>query len=119
MADSLDEILDALERLTGSLLTDSAGAGKCDLADVAGCLQQRATLLRQLSACLAASPPVNYTDYNRLVIVHFQGGQIEANLRKIRSGIAADLSCGARDRLYAERIADQLPRKQQSTSTRR
>ena len=109
MPDRFEELLPQLERLTASILKESAAPDNYDPEHLNASLEQRSALVRQLSDCVTSSPPVSYTEYNRLVIVHFQGGQIEANLRNMRRGIATELSCGARDRRYADRIAGQFP----------
>jgi hypothetical protein len=108
MAFMIKETLDQVEKLTDSILKHSTVGTSCAGGERELAIQQRGALIQRLAQLLQSSPPVGYEEYNRIIILHVQGEQINANLQRIRSSIMAQLNTSSRDRLFAERIADQF-----------
>ena len=102
-------LIDELEDLTESIVRKGCEPGKCDTKELLADLQQRTALIGQLSEALRSSPPLSYPEYNRLIIIQAQGQKIQASLEQMRGLIAAEMSGFGRDRMYADRLASQLP----------
>src|ERR1035441_1309140 len=66
---------------------------------------RRGALINELKSALSLpAEPLSYTDFNRLVVIHFQGRQAESHLINYRNQLADLLSTNTRERTLFDRI---------------
>ena len=107
---SIDELFSQLENVSAEAvrITDPA------LNEMAGSIaafekiSERGVLLQQLHAEIETAGPLSYTDFNRLVVIHYQGSRAEENLRLTRNQLAGRLSAHTRERAYLDCITGGL-----------
>ena len=99
-------VLGSLESVTAKAvqITDPSLNEVVDTIEALDLVEERGTLLRGLKEVLSQVPQLTYIEWNRLVIVQFQGTRIEANLNLVRSTLAAQLSGNAQDRALLARM---------------
>ena len=81
---------------------------EADFAQCLSLLERRNMLIRRLSGG-AAEFALSYTDYNRLVIVGFQGQRLQENLLRLRMQLAAAVAANRQQSTYAERVLGCFP----------
>ena len=84
-------------------------ADSCSDADFSRCLshiEKRSALIRRLGS---VAGPLSYTDYNRLVIIGFQGQRLQENLMRLRMQLAAAVAANRQQSTYAERVLGCFP----------
>lgn len=102
-----DELLTSLEEVTGWLLERSRRLDAMGNLDEQ--IRQRALLIRQLAGEIASGRFVAEAERERLSGVHRQGELINANLLEARTRVADEINRGGRERLFADRLASQIP----------
>lgn len=110
MSARLDDLLSRLEDVSAEAvrLTDPALNDVADSAAAFEKVNERGGLVQQLNAELAAAHPLSYTDFNRLVVIHYQGSRVQENLRLTRNQIAGQLSANNRERAYFDCVTGGL-----------
>ena len=112
MSDSLNDLLTSLEELTANAfsLTASTPDRNADFERSLELIQQRSVLIRELSEKLCGIE-LSYTDFNRLVIISFQGQRLQEQMIDLRARLASSTSLAAnrQQRNYAERLLSCLP----------
>ena len=98
---ALEDLLSQLERITTEAVGAAAGAEKSDFDRAVRLIVQRGELVRQLHDVIAASGPLSYMEFNRMVVVHHQGAQIEAGMKKTRETLQHARAEAERQRAYA------------------
>jgi hypothetical protein len=104
---SVDGLLSRLEDLTAEA-AKATNPALHELVDTLAALEligRRGALINELSSALSSFiEPLSYTDYNRLIVIHFQGRQAESNLISYRNQLANLLSTNTRERTLLDRI---------------
>jgi hypothetical protein len=95
---TVDHYLTELEELSARAL-ELADAG--DTVAAAVVVNHRGEAVQRLQAL---SEPLSYTDWNRLVVIHYQGNQIAASLATARKQIASEFLESAREHAFLECI---------------
>jgi hypothetical protein len=92
-----DELLTELESVSAAaLLHASTGDTIC----AASSIERRGVLIQKLTAMMAQSEPLSYTDWNRLVVIHYQGSRIAVDLHAARVQIAHEFVETSREHAY-------------------
>jgi hypothetical protein len=108
-----ETLLRDLEEVTEQALSLTR-AEACSDADFAHChslVEKRSTLIRRLEN---VEGPLSYTDYNRLVIIGFQGQRLQENLLRLRMQLAAAVAANRQQSAYAKRVLGCFPAEIQS-----
>ena len=115
MSASIHELLSRLEDVSAEAvnITDLALNPVVDTVTALNKIVERGELIQQLHTELAAAGPLSYTDFNRLVIIHYQGSRADENLKLTRSQLAGQLSSNTRERAFLDCLTGGLetPRK--------
>ena len=69
-----------MEKLTEALLKQSQNPDMSRLLEVNTAIQQRSAMVLELNAAVKSSAPLPYSQYNRLIVLRFQGEQIRTQL---------------------------------------
>lgn len=107
MNTSIDGLLSRLEDLTAEAVkvTNPALNESVDTIAALELIGQRGALINQLNTALSSpAEPLSYADFNRLIVIHFQGRQAESNLIHHRNQLANLLSTNTRERALLDRI---------------
>jgi len=88
---TVDHLLTELEQLSARAL-ELADAG--DTMEAATVVARRGEAVERLQKL---SEPLSYPDWNRLVVIHYQGNQLAASLTSARRRIAAEFLETARE----------------------
>lgn len=100
MSEPIDGLLSELEELSTRVVELAAAADTVAAEDL---ITQRGAVAARLKMALeTAVSPCSYSDWNRLVVVHAQGNQIQAHLAAARTGIAMQLIENAREQALLE-----------------
>ncbi len=105
MPDRLGELLTSLEEVTVKALELSEpglGLG-ADLAETLVLIHQRDALIRQLCDMLPGRD-LSYQDYNRTLVLSYQGQRLQNQLIDVRTQLATSLAVTLHQRAYAERV---------------
>ena len=102
MPDSLNDLLANLEEVTANALS------LADFTEGRDLIQRRSVLIRQLSEKLRGVA-LSYTDFNRLVIISFQGQRLQEQMIDLRVRLGTSLAANRQQRNYAERLLSCLP----------
>lgn len=94
MAHALASLLQELEDLSAEAL-EQVSAGQ--LKRAAESVRQRGVAVRHLQEALAAAGPVSYEEWNRLVVIHFQGNRVQEAFTQARAHLASELSAAGRE----------------------
>ena len=110
MPDSLNDLLASLEEVTTNALslTASAPDRNAGFEQSLDLIQRRSVLIRQLSEKLRGIE-LSYTDFNRLVIISFQGRRLQEQMIDLRVRLATSMTANMQQRNYAERLLSCLP----------
>ena len=110
MSNSLNDLLTSLEEVTANAfsLTASTPDRNADFERSLELIQQRSVLIRELSEKLCGIE-LSYTDFNRLVIISFQGQRLQEQMIDLRARLATSLAANRQQRNYAERLLSCLP----------
>ncbi len=103
---SIDKLLSRLENVSTEAvrITDPVLDATPDSVVAFEKISERGVLLQQLCTELGAAGPLSYPDFNRLVVIHYQGSRAEENLRLMRNQLAGRLSSHTRERAYLDCI---------------
>lgn len=106
----LDDLLGRLEEVSteAAKITDPALSEAVDTIAALDKIKERGSLVQQLNTELKSAGPLSYTDFNRLVIIHYQGSRAEENLRLVRNQLAGQLSANTRERAYLDCVTGGL-----------
>jgi hypothetical protein len=107
---SIDTLLSQLESVSAEAvsITDPAVNETPDSVAALEKISERGVLVQQLHTELAAAGPLSYADFNRLVVIHYQGSRVEENLKLTRNQLAGQLSSNTRERAYLDCITGGL-----------
>jgi hypothetical protein len=107
---SINDLLTRLESVSmeAMKMTDPTANEVVDTIASDNKIQERGILVDQLNAELAAAGPLSYTDFNRLIIIHYQGSRTEENVQLARNQLAGELSLNTRGRAFLDCIAGGL-----------
>jgi hypothetical protein len=92
---TLDELFSELERISAEAV-DQAAAG--DIEATVRSINERGAAVLRLEAALKNAPPASYTEWNRLIVIHFQGKRILEHLAAARMRLGSDLIESERER---------------------
>jgi hypothetical protein len=92
----VDELLTELERLSAHAL-ELADAG--DTVQAAGVVLERGQALQRLQSI---REPLSYADWDRLVVIHYQGNRIATSLQAVRVHIAREFLDSMREHAFLE-----------------
>jgi hypothetical protein len=107
MSASVEGLLSRLEDLTAEAVkaTNPALPEAVDAIAALALIGQRGALISELKSALSSpAEPLSYTDFNRLIVIHFQGRQTESHLIDYRNQLANLLSTNSRERTLFDRI---------------
>jgi len=76
-----------------------------DCAAALPLIEERDALLTELNDVLQTSQTLSYIEWNRLVIIHFQGNRILENLLGFRSQAAVAWADNARAQAFIQRVS--------------
>ena len=104
MSASIHELLGRLEDVSAEAvnITDLALNPVVDAVAALDKITERGELVQQLNTELAVAGPLSYADFNRLVIIHYQGSRADENLKMTRSQLAGELSANTRERAFLD-----------------
>ena len=103
----VEGLLGRLEDLTAEAVkaTNPALPEAVDPIAALELIGRRGALINELKSALSLpAEPLSYTDFNRLVVIHFQGRQAESHLINYRNQLADLLSTNTRERTLFDRI---------------
>jgi hypothetical protein len=98
-----DHLLSQLEQISSDILsrlTPSADAFASP-EGLTTLIEQRGALIHQLAKHVDGAT-ATYVEWNRMVVIHHAGGQIEAGLRDARRQVTAQASVSGRDRAFLD-----------------
>jgi hypothetical protein len=106
MNSGIEDLLAQLETVSTELteMTERSLAGADNLLEVLDLLSHRGSLVERVSSLLAQSAPVSYSEWNRLVIIHYQGQRIDTNLSTKRADILSQLTANAQGQTFLNRM---------------
>jgi hypothetical protein len=121
MNKTVDEMLTTLEEVSAKVVdaTDITQRDTLDASLTIPLIEKRGALIAELNNVLRTSEPLSYSEWNRLVIVHYQGNRIQANLLGLRSQAVVALADNARAQAFIERLTGAVGerRKEQVSET--
>lgn len=106
MPDCLGELLTSLEEVTAKALglsEPALGLG-ADLPETLVLIRQRDALIRGLCEMLPGRD-LSYVEYNRTLILSYQGQRLQDQLSDVRTLLATSLAAAMHQRAYAERVS--------------
>jgi hypothetical protein len=107
MSASVEGLLGRLEDLTAEAVktTNPALPEAVDPIAALELIGRRGALINELNSALSLpAEPLSYTDFNRLIVIHFQGRQAESHLVDYRNQLANLLFTNTRERTLFDRI---------------
>jgi hypothetical protein len=110
MSAPLDDLLNQLEQISAEAvkITDPSLNEAVNSIAALETIRQRGDLVQQLNTELTVAEPLSYTDFNRLVIIHYQGSRVEQNLQLTRQQLVSRLASGTRERAYLDCLTSGL-----------
>jgi hypothetical protein len=101
---SIHELLSRLEDVSTEAvrITDPALNTTVDTVAALDKITERGQLVQQLNTELDAAGLLSYADFNRLVVIHYQGSRADENLKLTRSQLAGELSANTRERAFLD-----------------
>jgi hypothetical protein len=106
MSNAVGRLLTHLEEVTAKAFdaTDTARHDTLDPERALALIEERGVLIAELNDALRTAEPVSYTEWNRFVIMQYQGNGIQANLLGLRSQAVLALADNARAQAFIERL---------------
>jgi hypothetical protein len=107
MNNAVHQLLTRLEEVSAKAVdaTDIVPRDGLDTAVASSLIEERGALIAELNDVLRAAEPVSYIEWNRLVVVQYQGNRIQANLLRFRSQAVLALAGNARAQAFIERLS--------------
>ncbi len=101
-----EQVLEKLEVISSEIagLLDTPSSVPEVLERTGPLLTERAKLIAELAAVLTSGEDLSYQQYNRLLIICAQGGQIASSLIAQRSALSELVMQAQRKRAYADRL---------------
>lgn len=105
-SEALEELLLHLEQASSEILSNlNPSAQDCvQHEDVLERIKARGKLIEQLAHQIGGVT-VTYVEWNRMVVIHRQGMQIEASLRQSKQGLIAQTSTSGRNRAFLDCVS--------------
>lgn len=108
MSPELDQLLIELEKLSARAIEEVQAH---DLTAAAQTVRLRGQALSRLQLELAHTQAISYEEWNRLVVIHFQGNRIGEGFMQARQRLAAQLVETSRDQALLNCVAGIVKRK--------
>lgn len=105
ICEPIEELLRELEHCTEAALAEARSG---NVLDASKTIEYRGDVVRRLTGILPAST-LSYQDWNRLVIVHFQGNQLADAINQARMEAAARLVEMSRQQALLDCMAGVCP----------